>query len=243
MSELGAHAGGTSHPGTAGASAALQHHFTSLEQQREASALGMWVFIAQEVLFFGGLFAAYTVYRSSYPEAFSAGSHHLSWKIGFFNTLVLIGSSLTMAMGVYSAAIGKKNRVVGFILATILLGSVFLGVKYVEYGEKIRPCFGDGAHAGCLVPGERFDASALHVEGAAAGHVQIFFSLYFGMTGLHALHMIIGIPILLVIAGAAWRGRYSPEYHTPVELVGLYWHFVDIIWIFLFPLLYLIGSH
>jgi len=236
-------AGEHAHPGSARASEALQHHFVDLGQQREAAALGMWVFIAQEVLFFGGLFAAYTVYRSQYPEAFSAGSHHLSWKIGFANTLVLIGSSLTMAMAVYSAAIGKKNRVVGFILATILLGSVFLGVKYFEYAGKIAPCLGDGPHAGCLVPGERFDAAALHLEGAEGGHAQIFFSLYFGMTGLHALHMIIGVPILLTIAFMASRGRFSPEYHTPVEMVGLYWHFVDIIWIFLFPLLYLIGAH
>ena len=222
---------------------ALQHHFTDLEQQREASTLGMWVFLAQEVLFFGGLFTAYTVYRSQYPAAFSAASHHLSWRIGFFNTLVLIGSSLTMALGVYSAATSRKRRVVGFLLATILLGSVFLGVKYFEYGEKIRPCLGDGSHAGCLVPGERFDASVLHLEGVEGAHAQIFFSLYFGMTGLHALHMIIGFPIILAIAGLAARGRYTPEYHTPVELVGLYWHFVDIVWIFLFPLLYLIGAH
>jgi cytochrome c oxidase subunit III len=236
VSELGAHAGEAHHE-------ALQHHFTSLEQQRDASSLGMWVFIAQEMLFFGGLFAAYTVYRHAYPDAFSAGSHHLSWRIGFFNTLVLIGSSLTMAMGVYSAAIGKKNRVVGFILATILLGSVFLGVKYFEYGEKIRPCLGDGSHVGCLVPGERFDPGVLHVSGDTGREAQIFFSLYFGMTGLHALHMIIGIPIIVVIASMAARGRFSPAYHTPVELVGLYWHFVDIVWIFLFPLLYLIGAH
>jgi len=231
------------HSGSARASEALQHHFVDLEQQREAVALGMWVFIAQEVLFFGGLFTAYAVYRSQYPEAFAAGSHHLSWKVGFANTLVLIGSSLTMALGVYSAAIGKKNRVVGFILATIVLGSVFLGVKYFEYTGKIAPCLGDGPHAGCLVPGEHFDAAVLHLEGASAGHAQIFFSLYFGMTGLHALHMIIGVPILATIAFMAWRGRFSPEYHTPVEMVGLYWHFVDIIWIFLFPLLYLIGAH
>ena len=234
MAELGAGEGHTLH---------LQHHFVDLGQQREAATLGMWVFIAQEVLFFGGLFAAYAVYRHQYPGAFSAGSHHLSWRIGFANTLVLIGSSLTMALAVYSAAVGKKNRVAGFILATILLGSVFLGVKYFEYREKIAPCLGDGPHAGCLVPGERFDASALHLEGAEGGHAQIFFSLYFGMTGLHALHMIIGVPILATIAAMAWRGRFSPEYFTPVEMVGLYWHFVDIIWIFLFPLLYLIGAH
>jgi cytochrome c oxidase subunit 3 len=222
---------------------ALQHHFTDLRQQKEAVTLGMWVFIAQEVLFFGGLFAAYAVYRNMYPDAFNAGSHHLSWRIGFANTLVLIGSSLTMALAVHAAAVGRRKRIVGYLLATVLLGSVFLGVKYFEYGEKIRPCLGDGPHAGCLVPGERFDASALHLEGAEAGHAQIFFSLYFGMTGLHALHMIIGIPIILTIAFLAGRGRYSPEYHTPVEIVGLYWHFVDIIWIFLFPLLYLIGAH
>ncbi len=223
--------------------AALQHHFADLRQQKEAAALGMWVFIAQEVLFFGGLFAAYTIYRHSYPEAFAAGSHHLNWRIGFANTLVLIGSSLTMAMAVYSAAVGARKRIVAFLLATVLLGAVFLGVKYFEYGEKMRPCFGDGPYAGCLLPGDHFDASVLHAEGALGRQTQIFFSLYFAMTGLHALHMIVGIPIILVIAGMAWRGRFGPEYSTPVELVGLYWHFVDIVWIFLFPLLYLIGSH
>jgi cytochrome c oxidase subunit 3 len=222
---------------------ALQHHFVDLQQQKEAAALGMWVFIAQEVLFFGGLFAAYAVYRHAYPEAFSLGAHHLDWRIGFFNTLVLIGSSLTMAMAVHAASVGQRTRIVGFLLATILLGGVFLGVKYFEYAEKIVPCLGDSAHAGCLVPGERFDAAALHADAATGPQTQVFFSLYFGMTGLHALHMIIGIPIILTIASFAWRGRYSPEYHSPVEIVGLYWHFVDIIWIFLFPLLYLIGTH
>jgi len=241
LSELPAPAGGPA-PGRSGHEA-LQHHFTTLKQQKEAASLGMWVFIAQEVLFFGGLFTAYAVYRGMYPAAFSAGSHHLSWKIGFANTLVLIGSSFTMALAVYSASIGKKARIVGFLLATILLGSVFLGVKYFEYAEKIRPCFGDGEHAGCLVPGEDFDPSTVHLEGAAGREAQIFFSLYFAMTGLHALHMIIGIPIIGTVAALAGRGRYSPEYHTPVEILGLYWHFVDIIWVFLFPLLYLIGAH
>jgi cytochrome c oxidase subunit 3 len=221
----------------------LQHQFSDLRQQQDAATFGMWVFIAQEILFFGGLFTAYAVYRHAYPGAFAAGSHHLSWKTGFANTLVLIASSLTMALAVYSAAIGKRKRIVGFLLATILLGSVFLGVKYFEYSAKLSPCLGDGPYPGCLVPGERFDASAVHLEGAEGRHAQIFFSLYFGMTGLHALHMIIGIPIILVIAALAWRGRFSPEYHTPLEIAGLYWHFVDIVWIFLFPLLYLIGKH
>ncbi len=156
---------------------------------------------------------------------------------------MLIASSLTMALAVYSAAVGRRKQIVAFLLATILLGSVFLGVKYFEYSEKIVPCLGDGSHAGCLLPGDRFDASAVHLEGVEGQRAQMFFSLYFGMTGLHALHMIVGIPIILVIALLAWRGRFGPEYHTPVEVVGLYWHFVDIIWIFLFPLFYLIGTH
>ena len=227
----------------AGPVAHLAHHFADLHQQREAASLGMWVFIVQEVLFFGGLFGAYAVYRSQYPDAFAAGSHHLSWRIGFFNTLVLIASSLTMAMAVFSAATGRRSRIVFYLLLTILLGSVFLGVKYFEYGEKIRPCLGDGPHSGCLVPGARFDAASLHVEGDVGRQAQIYYSFYFGMTGLHALHMVIGIPIIAIVASMAWRGRFSPEWHTPVELTGLYWHFVDIVWIFLFPLLYLIGAH
>jgi len=221
----------------------LAHHFADLDQQKESAVLGMWLFLVTEILFFGGLFATYAVYRHLYYDAFSAGSHHLSWRIGFANTLVLIASSLTMAMAVHSAALGKKGRIVLFLLLTILLGSAFLGVKYFEYGEKIRPCLGDGPSAGCLLPGERFDASALHLEGDAARQAQVYFSLYFGMTGLHALHMIIGIPILGLLAWWAHRGRYDAAWHTPVEMVGLYWHFVDIVWIFLFPLLYLVGHH
>jgi cytochrome c oxidase subunit 3 len=137
-----------------------------------------------------------------------------------------------MAIAVHAAALGKRRQIVGFILATVFLGAVFLGVKVIEYKEK----FDDH-----LVPGPAFSAHSLHLEGAQASAAQIYYSLYFAMTGLHALHMIIGIPILLTIAWWAARGRYSREYNTPVELVGLYWHFVDIIWIFLFPLLYLIG--
>ncbi len=221
----------------------LVHHFADLDQQREASALGMWIFLVTEIMFFGGFFAAYAIYRHLYYDAFSAGSHHLSWRIGFLNTLVLIGSSLTMAMAVYSAAVGKRKAIVTWLVLTILLGGTFLGVKYFEYGEKIAPCLGDGLHAGCLVPGPRFDPTALHLEGERGREAQIYFSLYFGMTGLHALHMIIGVPILTIIAVMAARGRFSPAWHTPVELTGLYWHFVDIVWIFLFPLLYLIGHH
>jgi cytochrome c oxidase subunit III len=217
----------------------LQHHFESLSQQRAAASLGMWVFIVQEVMFFGGLFGTYAIYRHLHYAAFADASHHLDWKLGAINTAVLICSSLTMALGVHAAALGKRQQTAAWLLATILLGGVFLGVKVVEYKEKFE-------HH--LVPGERFqyephDPAALDVDPQLARHAQIYFSLYFGMTGLHALHMIIGIPILAFLAWRAGHGAYTPQWHTPVEMTGLYWHFVDIIWIFLFPLLYLIGHH
>ena len=221
---------------------ALQHQFADLGQQQDASVFGMWVFLAQEILFFGGLFTAYAIYRHAYPGAFAAGSHHLSWQIGFANTLVLIASQPDDGRVLGGGRQEEADRRAS-CSRPVLLGSVFLGVKYLEYSEKIGPCRGDGPYAGCLVPGDRFDAGTVHLEGAEGRHAQIFFSLYYAMTGLHALHMIIGIPIILGVAALAWRGRFSPEYHTPVEIVGLYWHFVDIVWIFLFPLLYLIGKH
>jgi cytochrome c oxidase subunit 3 len=206
--------------------APLAHHFPDLALQKQASGLGMWVFIAQEVMFFGGLFLVYTVYRALYARGFAEASHHLDWKLGALNTAVLIGSSLTMALAVHAAAVGHRRKTVLFLALTIALGSVFLGVKVIEYSDKFH-------HH--LVPGESF-----HFEGTDPRAAQVFYSLYFAMTGLHALHMVIGIPIIAVIALGAWRGRFSPAYYTPVELTGLYWHFVDIIWIFLFPLLYLI---
>jgi cytochrome c oxidase subunit III len=215
---------------------ALAHHFDNLEQQREAGALGMWVFIAQEVMFFGGLFLAYLIYRMQYPEAFMAASNHLDWKIGTFNTAVLITSSLTMALAVWATQVGKSPKVqVAFMAATVLLGLVFLGVKAVEYNDK----YVDGLIpvAGWFNPHDPIPA------GVTQGQYQMFFWLYFAMTGLHALHMIIGVAIIAPIMWMAWRGRFSPEYHGPVENFGLYWHFVDIIWIFLFPLLYLLGAH
>jgi len=218
---------------------ALAHHFDNLEQQREAGALGMWVFIAQEVMFFGGLFLAYLVYRMRYPEAFMAASNHLDWKIGSFNTVVLITSSLTMALAVWATQVGKARKTqVMFMAATVLLGLVFLGVKAYEYREKYHDGF--IPVVGLFAPQEH----GIHMpEGVTVGQYQMFFWLYFAMTGLHALHMIIGMGIIAPIMWWAWKGRYSPEYHAPVENFGLYWHFVDIIWIFLFPLLYLLGAH
>lgn len=207
------------------AHAAVAHQFDSAEQQQEASTLGMWAFIAQEILFFGGLFVTYIVYRYKFAEAFVEGSHHLDITLGTFNTAVLIGSSLTMALAVHAAQTSRRNRLVFFLIATLVLGSVFLGVKAIEYAHKFHEHH---------VPGLGFDGPP---------QVELFFSLYFAMTGLHALHMIIGAGILLVILYQSWRGMYDSSYYTPVEMFGLYWHFVDIIWIFLFPLLYLIGRH
>jgi cytochrome c oxidase subunit III len=218
---------------------ALAHHFDNLAQQQEAASLGMWVFLLTEILFFGGLFIVYSIYRMWYPDAFAAASHHLDIPLGTINTAVLIGSSLTMALAVWATQVGKSRRTqVGFMAATALLGLTFLGVKAYEYWTKYEdgliPFFGmfDPARGGISMP-----------VGVTQQQYQLFYWIYFAMTGLHALHMVIGIGILLPIMWWAWRGRYSPEYHAPVENFGLYWHFVDIIWIFLFPLLYLLGAH
>jgi cytochrome c oxidase subunit 3 len=214
----------------------LAHQFDSYEQQRESASLGMWAFIVQEVMFFGGLFVTYLVYRREYAAAFAAGSHHLDVKLGAFNTAVLIASSLTMALAVRAAQLGKKKPLIGFLVGTILLGSVFLGVKTVEYSHKWHEHHVPGPHFA-------FESTGVHGEPIDPHNAQIFFSLYFAMTGLHALHMIVGIAILLWLIFHAARGRFTPDNYNYVEGTGLYWHFVDIIWIFLFPLLYLIGRH
>ncbi len=211
-------------------SLALREQFDTAEQQKNASVLGMWVFLITEVLFFGGMFTAYMVYRSFYPGPFARASVTLSALIGAINTAVLICSSLTMVMAVHFAQLGRRRLVVLFLIATILIGGVFLGVKAYEWHEK---------YVERHVPGPTF-----HLEGEPLqAQAQLFFSLYFAMTGLHALHMVIGIAILAVLAVRAHMGRFSPEYYSPVDVAGLYWHFVDIIWIFLFPLLYLIDRH
>lgn len=205
------------------------HQFDDARQQYAAASLGMWVFLVTEIMFFGGLFAGYAVYRTAYPAAFAEASHHLDIMLGGVNTAVLIGSSLTMALAVHSAQAGEPRALLRFLLLTMLLGLVFLGIKGVEYGHKFTE------H---LVPGSTFA-----VDGPHAPQIQLFFGFYFGMTGMHALHMVIGLVLLAILAWRAWHGRYSARYFTPVELVGLYWHFVDLVWIFLFPLLYLLGRH
>jgi cytochrome c oxidase subunit 3 len=207
----------------------LAHHFDNLEQQREAATLGMWVFLITEVMFFGGLFTAYVVYRSFNPSAFAQASNELDIILGGINTAVLICSSLTMALAVYGSQVGNRKMLILFLSITLLLGLTFLGIKVVEYGEKFE-------HH--LFPGPSFSFTRGDPQKA-----ELFFSLYFAMTGLHALHMVVGVGIITALIVMAARGRFSPEYHAPVELSGLYWHFVDIIWIFLFPLLYLIGRH
>ena len=207
----------------------VAHQFDDTEQQYEASSLGMWTFLITEIMFFGGLFALFAVYVSAYAEAFAEGSRHLDLVLGATNTVVLLGSSLTMAMAVRSAQTGRRNGQVVYLLLTLALGLVFLGIKAVEYGHKFEQ------H---LVPGPNFSFPS-----PLAQNVQLFFSFYFAMTGMHALHMVVGVGLLSVLLFQAWRGRYTAEYFTPVEVSGLYWHFVDIVWIFLFPFLYLVARH
>lgn len=207
----------------------LAHHFESFEQQKQSSFLGMWAFLAQEIMFFSGLFVCYVVYRLMYPEAFALGSRELDVPLGTINTAVLLFSSFTMVLAVWGAQMGKRKIIVLGLVLTILFGGIFLGIKYVEYSAKWE-------HH--LVPGPYFE---WHGEGDVGPEIQLYFALYFAMTGMHALHMVIGIVIMLVMIPLAWRGKWTPQNHNFVEGFGLYWHFVDIVWIFLFPFLYLLG--
>jgi cytochrome c oxidase subunit 3 len=276
----------------------LQHQFDDMAQQRDSTTIGMWAFLAQEIMFFGGAFTAYMVYRGKFPMAFAAGSNHLDVIMGAVNTVVLICSSLTMALGVYFAQKNNRNMLVFFLALTMFFGSIFLGVKFIEYKDKwehgLIPVAGwnhhvgegehhEAAEHGLPVDAEYRSSEAYELKAKrgefrwadsslaeqAAKHntltsyeklgyydaqgnlnpqafeakVRIFFWIYFAMTGLHALHMIIGIGLILWIGYRSWRNEFSIDYYAPVELFGLYWHFVDIVWIFLFPLLYLLGRH
>ena len=221
---------------------ALQHHFENMEQQREAGTLGMWVFLVTEIMFFGGMFLAYTLYRNMFPAAFASASNHLDITLGAINTGVLILSSFTMAMAVYFTQVGKRRPQVLCLVLTLVLGLTFLGIKAVEYKQK----YDDRLIPGKLIPGAHFttDPHAVHLmEGATLKQVEMFYYIYFAMTGMHALHMIIGAGLLTYLIIFSLKRRFDPEYHSPVEVIGLYWHFVDIVWIFLFPLLYLLGRH
>ena len=216
--------------------AGLAHQFEDLEQQQEADFLGIWLFLVTEIMFFGGLFAAYAIYRWLYFAAFDGGSHILDVRLGAANTIVLLGSSLTMALAVRSAQAGNRRALIWFLIGTLILGGIFLGVKAYEYDQKFVE------H---VVPGVDWAPEGATLARLAPGgldHAQLYFFFYFAMTGLHALHMIIGMGFLLWLVGRARKDNFTPHYFAPVEVVGLYWHFVDIVWIFLFPLLYLIGG-
>ena len=203
-------------------------HFATLDQQEEVARLGMWVFLATEVLFFGGLFLAYAIYRARYPDAFAAAGEHTKVVIGTINTAILLTSSFIMALGVKAAEADRRRPLARYLLATALLGIVFLVLKGFEYAGEYRE------H---LVPGLNFIFKARDASAA-----ELFFLLYFIMTGLHAVHMAIGVCLLLIFAWRAKRGVFSGEgKHMPVTVLGLYWHFVDLVWVFLFPLLYLNG--
>jgi cytochrome c oxidase subunit 3 len=228
----------------------LSGQFDDLDQQKNSSNLGMWAFLATEVMFFGGLFAAYALYRSLYPEAFAAASRHLNVWAGAINTGVLLCSSLTMAIAVHSAQTREHAKVVRFLLLTILFGSIFLGIKAWEWSVDYKE------H---LIPGINFDWSKAESRGSEeaagpqvepgtspepaatfAGKAQLFFCLYFFMTGLHALHMVIGLTLVGIMARLAHKRWFSGGGETQIEVMGLYWHFVDVVWVFLYPLLYLI---
>ncbi len=197
-------------------------------QRREIATLGMWVFLSTEVLFFGALLLGYTVYRLLYPQVFAAASHHLNMTIGGVNTAVLLISSLMMALAVRAAQLGERGALVRYLVLTMVLGLVFLGLKGVEYygdyRDGIMPLFG--------LP--------FRYDGASPDRARLFFYLYYILTGLHSIHLIIGIIVVGIMTVMALRNHFSPEHYTPVELTGLYWHFVDIVWVFLLPLLYLV---
>jgi cytochrome c oxidase subunit 3 len=208
----------------------IGEQFRTLEQEHETAQLGMWIFLATELMLFGGLFTGYAVYRTVYPEGFAEGSRHLDLIYAGPNTGVLLLSSLTMALGVHSAQTGRSRSTSWYLVLTALFGALFMGIKGAEYYKH----FLDGT-----VP-----VLAWSVTGANAAAVQLFFITYFVMTGVHAVHLVIGIGIVLVTAVLARRGAFlPPPRHTPVEIVGLYWHFVDVIWTILLPLLYLFGLH
>jgi cytochrome c oxidase subunit III len=211
--------------------AVAAHQFDDLAQQHEAGTLGMWIFLATEVMFFGGLLTAYTAYRAAYPQAFAVASSHLDLTLGTVNTVILLTSSLLMALAVRAAQTGQRGRSLVFLVLTIVLGCAFLGIKAHEWHQE---------YVNGFAPGKAFTYVSTEA-GVSARQVEMFFVLYFLLTGLHALHMIVGVTLLTVMAAFTARRRFSPEYYTPIEVSGLYWHFVDVVWIFLFPLLYLVG--
>ncbi len=212
-----------------------------MAQQKEAGMVGMWLFLLTEIMFFGGLFLAYTIFRTTYPAGFLFGSHLLNVPLGGTNTVVLIVSSLTMALAVSFSQKGDRKKLIFFLFITLLLGLVFLVIKYFEYKAKIEThLFPAGWTYNPATPAED-PGHGIPLE--LQQPVRVFLWIYFLMTGLHAVHMIVGAGILITLIVMAYFGKFTEHYNSPVEISGLYWHFVDIVWIFLFPLLYLTGFH
>ena len=203
----------------------VSHHFASADQEFDSAKLGMWLFLLTEVLLFSVLFLTYFIYRAWYPEMFDSASSRLSWQLGALNTCFLIMSSLTMALSIRAAQKNQINQTVSLLLGTIVFAIAFLIVKYIEYGSK----FSHG-----IFPGGNFVFPGEHIS-----NEHIYFSIYYLMTGLHVIHVIIGIGLIFWVTIKAAKGYFYSKYYTPLEMVGLYWHLVDLIWIFLFPLLYL----
>lgn len=212
----------------------MAHHFANAQAEYEASKFGTWTFLLTEILMFGGLFVGYILYHGRYPEMFHAGSKFLDWKLGSFNTVVLLVSSLTMALSIYYAQTNQKAKVLLNLYITLACGAIFMGVKYVEYTHKF--------HMG-LYPGHYFHPHEEWVAKLAEHYPNLgmYFSFYFCMTGLHGSHVLAGMGLIGWLIIRAHRGEFDSKYYTPLECVGLFWHLVDLIWIYLFPLLYLIG--
>jgi len=204
----------------------VAHHFDTAEQEFESAKLGMWAFLAQEILFFSALFVAFIVFRLKYPEMFIDAHHHLSWELGALNTVFLILSSFTMVMGVRAAQLSKRFESIKYLFATLAFALGFMIVKAFEYSGKI-------SHG--LTPSKFFSSESLFET------TPLFFGLYFAMTGLHGLHVLVGMGLIIWLIIKSYKGEFYADYYTPVEMVGLYWHLVDLVWIFLFPLLYLVG--
>lgn len=205
------------------------HHFKSAEHQYLSAKEGIWLFMVTEILMFGGLFVAYALYHAKYPEMFAEGAASLSWKMGFFNTLVLITSSLTMALGIHYLQKNQPKKAAVQLAITIACGAIFMVVKYFEYSHKF--------HLG-LLPGKFLDVAAV---GAQHANLGLYYGFYYCMTGLHGIHVLSGMGLITWLLIRTIRGDFNENYYTPVEGVGLFWHIVDLVWIFLFPLLYLVG--
>lgn len=205
----------------------LAHHFDSLEQQFAAAKLGTWLFLCTEILMFGGLFVGYIIFHQLYPDMFAEGARSLDWRLGAVNTVVLLVSSFTMAASIHFAQTNQRSKSMNMLLITFVCGLIFMGIKYFEYTHKF--------HLG-LKPGALFT-----FEGGEASNLALYYSFYFLMTGLHGSHVVIGLGLIAWVWLRSRKGEFSDEFYTPVECVGLFWHLVDLIWIYLFPLLYLVG--